>query len=411
MQTAESRYRPALELYRTTNLPVKEICRQTNIGEGAFRAYVRRCHRELMFARHGISTSPEEAISKRLTKPSGQRASTRVKYKEAILACDDCAYLEYTVSEIAHMFHLSPTGLGNQLRVHFPEILERREKERSRQGINDNRHRGERAESKFQYNEAISHLKGSTDTIKRTAELYNVPYAGLREYIIRYHKNLVKNREERRKNGKGNRERGMLSGNGQLFEPSSEQNEKYEEAVKLYKTTALTQKEIARETGVSLSGLKNYLRMWHRDLILERRGYLANTSGQITSLSETKHYLKSTATKYASAIQRLKETGKPTAEIAKEFGLHPESFRNYIHEHDSALAAKQGMTTGDNGKRVLTRSVEKYAEAIQIYSSTTESLKSIAKSLNISYKSLNSFIHRNRQDAIEAHNNLISSNT
>lgn len=290
----EEKYREAIELYRTTGLPVREICARTGVPFTAFRSFLHSCHRELMFARYGMEVAPEEAAATRLRKRSGQTAASRAKYGEAIRACDDIAYIEYNVSQIAYMFHLDPSGLGSQLRNHYPEIIERRERERHRLGMNDNQHRGVKPWCKEQYAEAVEHLRTTDDTIRRTADL-----------------------------------------------------------------------------------------------------------------SRTKQYLKSTAAKYAGAIACLKETGRPTAEVAREFGLHPETFREYVREHEPELAARLGMTRLADGRQVLARSMEKYGEAVRLYETTTEPLRSIADRLGLQYNSVGGFVRRSRPDAIEAHNRLV----
>lgn len=104
----EEKYREAIELYRTTGLSVREICARTGVPFTAFRSFLHSCHRELMFARYGMEVTPEEAAVTRLRKRSGQTAASRAKYGEAIRACDDIAYIEYNVSQIAYMFHLTP---------------------------------------------------------------------------------------------------------------------------------------------------------------------------------------------------------------------------------------------------------------------------------------------------------------
>ena len=83
-------------------------------------------------------------------------------------------------------------------------------------------------------------------------------------------------------------------------------------------------------------------------------------------LSATKRYLRSTAQKYAPAIKRLKEGGLSTAAVAAEFGLNPETFRKYLHEHETELSATLGMTRLENGRTALRRSTEKYAEAVRL---------------------------------------------
>ena len=219
----EEKYREAIELYRTTGLSVREICARTGVPFTAFRSFLHSCHRELMFARYGMEVTPEEAAVTRLRKRSGQTAASRAKYGEAIRACDDIAYIEYNVSQIAYMFHLDPSGLSSQLRNHYPEIIERRERERHRLGVNDNQHRGVKPWCKEQYAEAVEHL--------RTADLYGLSYSGLREHLLFYHKDLVRKRADKRERAKsGAKVRGALTGNGARHEPKAEQTEKYREA-------------------------------------------------------------------------------------------------------------------------------------------------------------------------------------
>ena len=404
----EARYRAALELYDTTHLSVEEICRQTQTPAGAFRSYIYRTRRGMMFARHGISITPEEASSARLHKQQGQTEASRAKYGKAIAACDDKAYIKYNVSQIARMFHLKPSSLGQQLRAHYPEIIERREKERQMMGLNDNLHRGAKQWCSEQYAEAVEHLRTTDDTIRMTAQMYNLSYSGLREHLLHYHKNIVDKRSVRRRQAKANKKKGALTGNGARHEPAPEQVEKYSEAVRLYRTTAMTQREIATATGVTLNGLRNYLRMWHRELILEHRGVKCGASDNI-KISGTKAYLKSTAAKYAGAIKRLKASERATtAEVAREFGLNPETFRMYLHEHEPELAARLGMTKLANGRRVSARSAKKYAEAIRLYETSAEPLRSIARRLGLVYNSISGFVHRNCPEAAIRHHDIMS---
>ena len=139
-----------------------------------------------------------------------------------------------------------------------------------------------------------------------------------------------------------------------------------------------------------LGGFRYYLRTWYPHLMVERRGY-----GEGVDLEQTKRYRKSTAEKYADAIERLKATDLPTAKVAAEFGLNPETFRMYLKEHCPELAVQRGMTKAAGGKLVSRRSQEKYAEAIRLYETTPDSLKSIAARLGLVYKSLGGYIRRN----------------
>jgi len=113
--------------------------------------------------------------------------------------------------------------------------------------------------------------------------------------------------------------------------------------------------------------------------------------------------------KYANAIERLQNTDLPTAKVAAEFGLNPETFRMYLREHHPELVTARGMIRTSDGKVVSNRSAEKYAEALRIYVTTSESLKSIAKRLGLTYNSVGGFIRRNYPEAIEKHNSLLVS--
>lgn len=406
----QTRYKTAIELYSTTDMPVKTICEQAGVSISAFRAYVRRWHRELMFARYGINISPEEARNTPIRKPRGQSDIIRAKYSDAISACADEAYLDCNVCQIALMFKLNPSALSHQLRKYYPEIIDWRERERLIRGLNDNLHRGVKSWCKQQYSEAVNYLRASDDTIRNAAAIFNLSYSGLREHLLSYHVDLLENRSEKRKNAKGNKTHGALTGNGTRHIPTYRQNKRYEEATRLYQCTSMTQKDVAAVTGVTPTGLGNYLRMWRRDLIFEHRG-ITHVDIESISLSETKHYHKSAAAKYAAAIELLKSTKRSTASVARQFGLNPDVFREYLHEHEPTLAGQLGMTRTPEGKLVSAQSLGKYAEAIHEYQTTTEPLKSIARRFGLKYNSLGGFIRRNRPDAIISHNLLVEEET
>ena len=140
----EAKYSPALELYAATDLSIAEICRQCGISTSGFSRYIGLYHRHLMLERNGIKCDREEAGDIKISQRRGQRPETHAKYKEAIAACDSMDYIEYNVSQIAREFGLSGTNLGRQLRTHYPEVLEFRERARQRLGLDDGLPRGTR---------------------------------------------------------------------------------------------------------------------------------------------------------------------------------------------------------------------------------------------------------------------------
>lgn len=396
-RTAE-KYREAVGLYGSTVLSVRAICARCGVSYAGFRSYLYKYRRDLLLSRHGVAApSVSDAAHTRLRGRRGQTASARAKYGDAIAACGDAKYVEYNVSQIAHLFGLNPTGLSNQLRAHCPGLLERRERERQRLGLADNQQRGVRPWCREQYAAAVKLLRTTELTLPEVAERCGVSFTGLRQHVCFYHKDLQQTRSELRERAKTQKRKGHVTGSGRRHEPTPESRERYRDAVRLYRNTAMTIKEIAEKLGLNPFAFTSYLQTWHREDVFARRGAVYR-EGAI--LSQTKQYKKPTAAKYAPAIERLRAENRPTSEIAAEFGLHPEVFRQYLKEHEPELYARQGMMRAPNGRSVSRRSMEKYAEALRLYETTGEELKSIARRLGLNYNSLGGFIRRNFPELI-----------
>lgn len=401
--SAGEKYSKAIELYRDTDLSQAEICRRLGLSVKAFSRYLCREHRDLLVARHGVQTDDPSC---KLHGGKGQSMASYKKYHDAITACGSMDYLRYNVSEIAHMFGLSGSALSNQLRVHFPDVLEWRESERKKRGWADNKHRGASKSTKKLYAPAVEMLRVKDVTIKEAAELCGVSFTGLRQYIQFYCKDLMNQRSEKRKKGQNEPRIGTVAGNGKIRRPSESSAERFAEAVTLYKYTDLTEKEIAERTGVSQSAFHNHIRTWHRHLILARHGIEVKDDTVRYDLSKIKRYRAKSREKYAAAIAMLKEGGCNTEAVAKQFGFEPVVFRAYLREHEPELWMSLGMTKLDNGRRVLRRSLEKYNEVVEVYSHSSESLNSICQRLGVNYNGAYSFIVRNHPEAKAAHEKL-----
>lgn len=402
--SAEEKYHAALKLYRDTDRSITEISRECGVSRNGFASYIQRHHRDLMFARHGVTGV---APDRKMRKPKGQNPSTHAKYKAAIEACDSEDYIHLNVSQIARLFRLDGTALSNQLKTHYPEILDRREKERLRRGIADNFLRGARKSAVDTYADAVELLRRSDKTIEEAAEACGISFSGLRQHILLYHKDLVALRRHRRKEGQRVPKIGHLSGNGKVRRPDEEYAARFEKALDLYRSSTLPVKDICAATGTDMQAFKHHLRMWHKDLMFRRRGAeLPAGASDRASLEGVKRSDPRAAEKYAGAIAELKG-GKATVEAtAKKYGFTPEVFRAYLKEHFPRLWREMGMTELPNGRRVLRRSYERYAAAIEAYETTAESLRSIAARLGLTYNSVAGFIRRNLPEAIEKHNRL-----
>lgn len=360
-----------------------------------------------MLRRNGIRCNPEEARNIQIGQRRGQRPETHAKYKEAIAACDSMDYIEYNVSQIAREFGLSGANLGRQLRTHYPEVLEFRERARQRLGLDDGLPRGTRPWCKEQYAEAVELLQADRYiTVQDAAEKCNVSYSGLEQHLIFYHKELVDNRIKVRKEAVRQKRKGAITGRGTLHAPKPETVEVYAEAVHLYCTTPMSGRKIAKLTGVSLRGFYDYMQTWHKELICQRKG-IPYEEGEAVDWSSVRRYNPATAAKYADAIAKLKKGGLTTATVAAEFGLHPECLRQYLKEHEPELHASLGMRKTENGGTIASHSMEKYEEAIHIYATTTESIKSLARRFGFNDCSFGQFIRRQFPELHEKHKKLL----
>ena len=403
----EAKYRTARELYASTNLSMAEISRQCEVSLMGFTRYINTYYRHLMLERNGIKCRKEESGNIKMKQRRGQRPRTHIKYREAVAACDSMEYIEYNVSQIAREFGLSGTNLGRQLRTHYPEILEARERTRQRLGIDDGLPRGTRPWCRKQYAGAVELLRADRYvTVQEAAERCNVSYTGLEQHLIFYHKELVENRIKIRERAVGKQRKGEITGSGTLHAPSPETVAKYADALHLYRTTPMSARKIAGETGVSVKGFYGYLQTWHKDLVCKRKD-IPYEEGKPVDWSSVRRYNPATSAKYADAIARLKEGGLTTAKVAVEFGLQPECFRQYLKEHEPELHASLGMKKTDNGTMVSHRSMERYKEAIHVYETTTESVKSIARRFGLNDCSLGQFIRRHFPEMVAKHKELV----
>ena len=367
------------------------------------RRYLAKHHRELLLARYGIACSGEEARRINLRQRRGPLPATRAKYKDAIEACGTMDFIELNLSQIARRFGLDGTGLARQLRTHYPEILEFREQERLRLGLDDHLQRGTRRSCREQYARAVELLRGDRYiTVQEAADSCGVSYAGLEQHLLFYHKELVGKRIRIREKAVKQQCKGEITGRGTRHVPSRAMKEKYAEAVRLYRTGTMSAAQIAAKAQVPKKGFYEYMRRWHMDLICRRKN-IPYEEGRPVDFSKVRKYNPATRAKYADAIQKLKDTGLPTAQVAAEYDLQPEALRGYLKEHEPELYARQGMLTTDGGRAMSRRSMERYEEPVRLYATTPESLKSLARRFGLNDCALRGFIKRHFPESMEQH--------
>lgn len=331
------KYAEAVRIYSESDAPLSDIARQCGLTPGGLSNYISRHHRDMLLKKYGIKALD---CAMRIKKRTGQSIHTHYKYKEAILACSDVAYIEYNISQIAEMFGLDPAALASQLRFHYPEVITERERVRREQGLADNIPRGARPCCVEAYADAVAMYRDTDLTVRAVADACDVSAGGLAQHLQFYCKPVVREKAARRDASAANakaRRRSMLSAGGLRRSPKPK-----------------------------------------------------------------------AAEKYAAAIASLRESPRPVAEVAAEFGLHPDVFREYLQRHEPALAASRGMEHRADGKLVKRSSEEKYAAAIKEYATSADTLKDIAKRHGLVYGSLSAYVRRNCLAAQESHKKIVA---
>lgn len=387
---AMRKYADAVRMYSESGSSLVEIAAKCGVTPGGLGNYIGKYRRDLLMKRYGIVTLD---CTVPLKPRTGQSIHIRKKYRTAIRACSDMAFIELNISQIARIFGHDGTALATQLRYHYPEVIPERERIRRELGIADNIHRGVRPWCEEAYADAVALYRDTDMTVREAAEACSVSPGGLGQHLQFYNKDTVRQKAALRDSCADNTDpgrAGTLSGNGRKYGPKPESVGKYAKALELYRSSSIPLREIAKTAGVTYAGFRSYLRLWHSD---ERRPRVVDDG---------------IAAKYAPAIKSLEENPRHISEVAAEFGLNPEVFREYLHRHTPHLAAARGMTRRPDGRLVKRSSAEKYAKAVEEYAASSSTLKEIAGRHGLAYSSLSAYVRRNCPEEIERHRKTIS---
>lgn len=402
--SALQKYAEAVKLFASSDLTIREVAQRCNVTPQGLSAHISKHHRPILFARYGLDPQNPAGLALKVKPRRGQSLKTHLKYKEAIEACGDIAYIEFNISQIARIFDLDGPALAAQLRVHYPDIIPNREIMRQKLGIADNIHRGARLASEEEYRQAVEMYRDTDLTIPEVAEKCNVSLSGLSQFMRFYHHQLITEKALRRAAAQcapARRQPGALSGNGRTYGPSAETVALYAEALEMYRNSDKTIEEICKEADVPFEGFRSYIYRWHRGGNL-RRGF----DGQ-TGSAGARRILRSAQAKYGEAIASLRANPRPTSKVAAEYGFNADVFREYLKTHAPDLASAQGMVKLSGGHLVKRSSYEKYRPAIEEYAASPESLRSIAQRHGIVYNSLMTFVARNCPAEKESHDKAV----
>jgi len=350
------------------------------------------------------TVSQERRMLQYLGNRYGQKQDTRDRYAEAISDCSRIEYLEMTVSEIARMHDLHPESLRNQLRRHYPDVIPQRDAIRQSMGLNKLPVRGLSQRTAMKYAPAIKKLRNTDLTVKEVAKACNVSTYGLQQHLLYYHKDLAEQRlMVRLKALDAPRRRGAKDATNRTVGPRSEAEERYAEAISLYRTTDQTAADIAIACNLDPGSLLNFVHRWYPNDV-ELREKVRREKAEARRRQREQRQSQSPSVKaerkYMPALTLI-EAGDTYDEAARKIGVPSDRLAWWVRHHRPDLHVKarsNAWVTLPSGTRIMRSGWPKYLEAAKAYCETDEPIKHMARRLGLPPTSLGNFLRANYPD-------------
>lgn len=314
-------------MYACSDLTIRQVAASCGVTAKGLMAHIGRFHRKLLFARYGLDFNDPALAGIKVKAPVGQSHITYLKYKDAVEACGDPAYIELNVSQIARIFGLTGPALAAQLRVHYPDVMPARERLRHRLGLADNARRGPRPLSDEQYADALELYAVSDLTIGEVADRCGVSAGSLSQYMRSYHHDVIAGRARSRREAVASR---VNVSAAPPRSPRPATADKYRDAIETLRTSGCTVAEAAARHGHNADVFRIYVRAHHPEL-------LARPASE----------------KYAEALRRYTTSASSLRSIAADCGLSYKSLAGYVRRncpgaraaHDQAALSATALPT------------------------------------------------------------------
>lgn len=318
---AERKYARAVAMYAATDLPLCRVAGECGVTVAGLSAHIARHHRDLLFRRYGLDAEQYGLHTVKVKAPKGQSLKTYIKYKDAVRACGDIAYIEFNVSQIARMFGLNATSLSSQLKVHYPDIIPCREEMRRKLGVADNVRRGPRERSALVYGDALEMYRDTDLTLPEVSEICGVSRGGLNQYMRFHHQDIVNRRAERRDAARIGRKASRSLNLPRRRSSSLRAEAKYAPAIESLRDNPRAVAVVASEFGLNPEVFRSYLQK-HAPALAAGQGMSRRDDGKLIK--------RSASEKYEGAIREFASSADTLKSIAARHGLVYSSLKRYI---------------------------------------------------------------------------------
>lgn len=318
------RYRDAIRdcadirlLHRT----VTQIARDHGHQPEAFRRILKRHFMEMLQERERIRH--QTGISKQ--PPRGLAEATRRKYEPALRLL---RRRDITVREAAEQTDVDNTSLQQHILFYHKDLAQKRFLRRT-QALGKPRQQGRitangsiarpRGTTQEYYAEAVAMLAAHPElTVREVACRTGVNASNLSCYTCRWHRDIVRQRQEWRRHQTALRQQESRGPN--RFERTAR---KYAAALQLVEQ-GLSFAEAAAQTNVNRDRLGRWTRQ-HRPELFERE-----REGRVVTMPDGTRILRSSFVRYQEAAREYCQTEEPLKHIAQRHGFSPNAFYSYL---------------------------------------------------------------------------------
>ena len=302
------------------------------------------------------------------------------------------------VKEICEKTGVGVSAFSSYLSKQHRELILRRHNLPTSSIVKLRGHGGQTTSSYNKYKDAITACSSREYieyNISQIARIFNLDSSALSSQLRRHYPSIIPTREKLRK------ELG-ISVNLQ-YGARSWSKSAYAPAVSLLQSSDMTISEAASACRVSHSGLREHILSYHPHLTRLRKEKRLSVVGQRNVGHRNGHWSihqpsPTVLAKYSHALELYTTTQMPVESIVRLTGVPLGGFRYHLRTWHPELQSQRHSCVRDINP--------KYRDALQLYESTSESLRSIAQRLGLTYTSLSGYIRRSHPSAIDRHKNI-----
>lgn len=399
-------YASALELYRKTDLTIRQIAARCNVPLHNFSSYIRKWYREDMEKRRSIRAHRKN--DSRNTRKNKMDMSVQAVALRRYAPVLEMLRQGASFHEAAIQAGSTTDNLRNWVKANYPDLAK---KVMAANMVPLPEGTRCKRESWDFFRDAVKEYCETDIPLKHIAGSHGMRPTSLRAFLVKHFPSAVAQRrdheakklDDRRKAWEESKVKAQLK----LEAYSRAKRDKYADAIELYATGDYSTEQIATRFGFSPSAFTSYLHAHYPELVKKRRAkrkewlLQAKLYKQAERQAKKQHRDKTIERKriYAQLLEQVFSPAlsdyvkgeDPIFVIAQRYGLKTYSIQNYLKLHHPEMIQQRK----ENRARSLD---EKYAEAVKEFVMTNLPIDRIANKYGLSNNGLRNYMKMHRPE-------------